>query len=473
MSTAKAKTSNSVLRNLPSVDDLLRSPSARDIASKAGERHTADLCRSVIDEVRQQLGSAGKDDSKQSLMAISENNLKIAWQTECMSGIQRVINATGVVIHTNLGRAPLSENARKAVAEEAAGYCTLEYDLLTGKRGRRGRRAETLLAEITGAEDVVMVNNCAAAAFFVLTVFASGGEVIISRGELVEIGGDFRVPDVLKQSRAKLCEVGTTNRTKLADYEQAVTGKTKLILRVHPSNYRIVGFTATPSVAELAELAHQNDILFYEDLGSGALIDMSSFGLGDEPFVRRSIDDGVDIVTFSGDKLLGGPQAGIIAGRSEYVARLRKHPLYRALRVDKLAYAALEATLESYRRDALAEIPVLQMLSMSKERIAERVERFADNLTKNLKSEISNLRFEIVDGVSAIGGGAAPAVEPETKLLALSHQKIKTQKLEHFIRTSNPPIITRIVDDRVMIDLRTVSASEELELLEVISRVSL
>ena len=468
---SSAKATNAILRNLPSVDELLRSPTAERIAAEAGERHTTELCRSVIEEIRTQVGKpSDKEHSKASLIALSESKLANEWQSERLSGINRVINATGVVIHTNLGRAPLSENARRAIAE-ASGYCTLEYDIQTGKRGRRGRRAESLLAELTGAEDVLIVNNCAAAAFFVLTVFASGGEVVISRGELVEIGGDFRVPDVLSQSRAKLREVGTTNRTKLADYEKALTDKTRMILRVHPSNYRIVGFTATPSLAELADLAHKHGLLLYEDIGSGALIDLSNTGLTDEPVVSRSIIDGADIVTFSGDKLLGGPQAGIIAGKSEYVSRLRKHSLYRALRIDKLAYAGLEATLEPYRQgEAMSEIPLLKMLSMSKAAIAKRVESFAKRLSEKL-DENSNLKFEIIDGMSAVGGGAAPAAELQTKLLALSHQKMKTVRLEQRLRNEEPPVIARIEDDKVMIDLRTVSDAEQVELLETICRL--
>lgn len=464
---ASAKDVNSIMRQLPSVDELLRSQTASEIVSAAGEQHAVSLCRKTIEQIRHDLGKPSeKELSKQSLLSLSEQRLESEWRSEQLSGVRKVINATGVVIHTNLGRAPLSANARKAVGE-VSGYCTLEYDIQTGKRGRRGRRAENLLAGLTGAEDVLIVNNCAAAAFFVLTAFASGGEVVISRGELVEIGGDFRVPDVLKQSRAKLHEVGTTNRTKIADYEEAINDKTRLILRVHPSNYRIVGFTAIPSVTELAELAHSKGILLYEDIGSGALIDMSGFGLGDEPVVARSISEGADIVTFSGDKLLGGPQSGIIAGKSELIARLRKHPLYRALRVDKLAYAALEATLDAYRREALSEIPVLKMLSMSKDEIAKRVEHFAEQLEGKLNG-ISDLKFEILDGVSAIGGGAAPNVQLETKLLALSHPKIKTPRLEQLLRKADTPVIARIVDDKVMIDLRTVSDVEQLELLETI-----
>ncbi len=458
------------MRNLPSVDELLRSQAAREMVGSAGERHAAALCRTVIEQIRHELGKpTGKEHSKESLLSLSEQRLAREWHAERLSGVGKVINATGVVIHTNLGRAPLSENARRAIAE-ASGYCTLEYDIQTGKRGRRGRRAESLLAELTGAEEVLIVNNCAAAAFFVLTVFASGGEVVISRGELVEIGGDFRVPDVLKQSRAKLREVGTTNRTKLVDYEDAIGDKTRLILRVHPSNYRIVGFTAMPSVTELAELAHSKGILLYEDIGSGALVDMSGFGLEDEPLVARSIGDGADIVTFSGDKLLGGPQAGIIAGKREFIAKLRKHPLYRALRVDKLAYAALEATLDAYRREALSEIPVLKMLSTSKDEIAKRVEHFAIQLSDKL-GENSDLKFEIIDGMSAVGGGAAPNAEPHTKLIALSHQKVKPQRLEQLLRKADTPVIARIVDDKVMIDLRTVSETEERELVQELIRL--
>ncbi|MEP6786897.1 MAG: L-seryl-tRNA(Sec) selenium transferase [Acidobacteriota bacterium] len=471
MPSAKAPASNSVLRNLPSVDELLRSKTGQLILRNAGERHATKLARRKIDEIRQEMAARTDGLSKEALLAAAESKLENIWLTEQLSGVHRVINATGVVIHTNLGRAPLSEKARRAVADDASGFCTLEYDLQTGKRGKRGARAEELLAELTGAESVLIVNNCAAAAFFVLTVFAGGGEVVISRGELVEIGGDFRVPDVLSQSGATLREVGTTNRTKLADYEKALNNDTRMILRVHPSNYRIVGFTATPTLAELAALAHKHEVMIYEDLGSGALIDLSGLGLSDEPIVSRSIDADADIVTFSGDKLLGGPQAGIIAGRSEFIDRLRKHPLYRALRVDKLAYAALEATLDAYRRGAATkEIPVLRMLSLSVDQIAVRVERFSTELRSKI-GKGGDLNIEIIEGVSAIGGGAAPAVQLETRLLALTHQKIKAPRLEQLLRNSTPPVIARIVDDKVLIDLRTVSERDEAELLEILASV--
>jgi L-seryl-tRNA(Ser) seleniumtransferase len=461
MSPGKASP-NSVLRNLPSVDELLRSDAGVAVADSAGAEHAAALARRVIKSVRDEISKqTDGDTSKDGLAAQAESRFESAWRLEQLSGVRRVINATGVVLHTNLGRAPLAENARAALAD-AAGYCTLEFDLESGKRGRRGRRAEELIIELTGAEDALVVNNCAAAAFFVLSVFASGGEVIVSRGELVEIGGDFRVPDVLSQSGATLREVGTTNRTKLTDYQKAISKKTRVILRVHPSNYRIVGFTARPAITELAAVAKKHKLVFYEDIGSGALADV---GLADEPVVGRSLADGVDVVTFSGDKLLGGPQAGIIAGRKKFIEHLRKHPLYRALRVDKLVLAALEATLENHRRDSRDEIPVLQMLSAGVDEIGSRVERFCGALTKARKKD-SDLRFEITDGESAVGGGAAPEAKLATKLIALSHKTVRTERLEYLLRSSDPPIITRVAGGRVLIDLRTVAEAEEKELLE-------
>ena len=466
MRSAKATPQNSAMRNLPSVDELLRSDAAREIAATVGERHCADLARRAIDSLRQEIEKLEGERSQESLFAEAQERLSAIWQSEQLTGTRRVINATGVIIHTNLGRAPLSENARRAI-ENAAGYCTLEYDLETGKRGQRGARAEELIVELTGAESALIVNNCAAAAFFVLTAFASGGEVVISRGELVEIGGDFRVPDVLSQSGGTLREVGTTNRTKLADYEKAIGQDTRMILRVHPSNYRIVGFTAMPTLSDLTALAHKHGILLYEDLGSGALIDLGEFGLTDEPVVSDSITAGADVVSFSGDKLLGGPQAGIIAGRREIIDELRSHPLYRALRVDKIAYAALEATLEAYRRGtATSEVPVLKMLSAGQQEIEERVSRFTGLLREKLRDD-SGLQFEVIDGSSAIGGGAAPAVELKTKLIALKHRKLTALRLEHAFRNSSTPVIARIFDNQVLIDLRTVSVADESELIEI------
>jgi len=457
------------LRELPSIDELLRSATGVSLMPNAGPTRLTALARVAVDQLRKEIlaGAIETDD----IAALCQSRLAELWNAGERDSVRRVINATGVIIHTNLGRAPYSEPAKRAISEVAAGYCSLEYDLETGNRGRRGSHAETMIAELTGAEAAVIVNNCAAAAFLVLSVFAKGGEVIVSRGELVEIGGDFRVPDVLEQSGADLREVGTTNRTKTSDYEKAIGENTRLILRVHPSNYRIVGFTAMPTVAELAVVAHTNGVLLYEDVGSGALIDLSKYGLADEPVIADSIRDGADIVSFSGDKLLGGPQTGIIAGRRELIERIRKHPLYRALRVDKLAYAALEATLGSYRRETgMEEIPVLQMISASKEEIRERTVSFASEL-RSRAGEMSDLKFEILEGRSAVGGGAAPMVQPETVVLALSHSKLSASELGSALRSATPAVIGRVEDERILLDLRTVGVAEEEDLLGVLCRL--
>lgn len=450
---------------LPSIDALLQSRTAQKILSETGAKHLTVLARSAVESLRREILESSKNYSREDLLTEAENLLVTLWQSEQVIKLQRVINATGVIVHTNLGRAPLSENARNAIFETALGYCNLEYNLETGKRGKRGERAEKLLAELTGAESALIVNNCASAAFLVLKVLAEGGEVVISRGELVEIGGDFRVPDVMAQSGAILHEVGTTNRTKVSDYEKAIGENTKLFLRVHPSNYRIIGFTETPKLKDLADLAHRNGILLYEDAGSGAIFDLSEFGLIDEPVISESIASGADVVTFSGDKLLGGVQSGLIVGRKETIEKIRKHPLYRALRVDKLIYAALEATLESFRREtALQEIPVLKMLSISKEELETRTKKFAEKL-----SESSDLNFEIIEGKSVIGGGSAPDIQPASTLIALEHKQFSAIKLEQNLRSLR--VIARIFENKVLIDLRTVSDNEENELLDIITKL--
>lgn len=464
------------LRLLPSVDALLKTEIAQKITLEFGVSRSTELARMVIEVLRADMlknieSEKYANPTRQDFLNETEKLLRHFGKSEKATRLQRVINATGVIIHTNMGRAPLSENAVKTLVENASRYCTLEYDVATGKRGRRGARVEDLLCELIGAESALIVNNCAAAAFLVLTVLAHGGETIISRGELVEIGGDFRVPDVMEQSGAILTEVGTTNRTRISDYERAINENTRLILKVHPSNYRIVGFTAAPALPELAELAHNKNILLYEDAGSGAMFDLSRYGLTDEPVIAESIKAGADVVTFSGDKLLGGVQSGLIVGRREVIERIRKNPLYRALRVDKLIYAALEATLESFRREkAQEEIPVLRMLSMSESEIKERIESFARKLRKNLSKD-SNLKFEIIEGNSVVGGGSAPTAQPATTLLALKHARKSATKLEENLRLSNPPIIARITEDKVLIDLRTVADSEEAELLEALTKM--
>lgn len=467
-----------ILRLLPSVNALLQTETAQKLVTETGAKHLTILARAVTDSLRQEIQEQISNDktpdySREDLLNESEKRLAKIWRSEQNTSLQRVINATGVIIHTNLGRAPLSEAARQAVFEQATRYCALEYSVETGKRGKRGARAEHLLAELTGAESALIVNNCAAACVLVLTVLANGGEAIISRGEMVEIGGDFRVPDVMIQSGADLVEVGTTNRTRALDYERAITERTRLIVRVHPSNYRIVGFTAKPSLTELAEVAHRNNVLLYEDAGSGAIFDLSKYGLDDEPIISQSIVAGADVVTFSGDKLLGGTQSGLIVGRRDVIETLRRHPLYRALRVDKLIYAALEATFEAFRRETvIEEIPVLKMLAMTKAELKQRTWNFANKLREKL-GENKDLRFEVIDGNSVIGGGSAPSVQPETALLSLKHEIFSTNRLEQILRLSNPPVVTRIIENKILVDLRTVSESEEIELLQILTNLSL
>jgi L-seryl-tRNA(Ser) seleniumtransferase len=465
-----------LLRSLPSIDALLRTPEARTLAGRTGLPRLTALARNVTDELREELqanagdgahGAANEKQSREALLAEAVSRLERAVARADANGLRRVVNATGVILHTNLGRAPLSQAARRAVAEEAAGYCTLEYDLETGARGRRGARAEELLAELTGAEAALVVNNCAAAALLVISTLARDGETIVSRGELVEIGGDFRVPDVMAESGTRMVEVGTTNRTKVADYERAITAETRLILRVHPSNYRIVGFTAATALGELAALARAHDLPVYEDAGSGALLDLGAYGLGDEPVIRASIGQGVDIVTFSGDKLLGATQAGLVVGRRALVERCRRNPLYRALRADKLALAALAATLDAHARGAtFTEVPAMRMLAASREDIERRARAFLGRARTRLDGDA--FRFEIIDGESAVGGGSAPTTHPPTALIAVTHARSSAVALEAGLRQARPPVIARILDERVVLDLRTVEVGEEPELLDAL-----
>jgi len=468
-------TSNNLLRLLPSIDVLLKTATAGSLQSLVGLEHLSDLARKVTDELRQEIMTtpASPEDaepnqelSRAAFLAEAERRLVQAHEAEVNSGLRRVINATGVILHTNLGRAPLSDAARLAVGKEAAGYCCLEYDLATGERGRRGGRAEDLLAQMTGAESALVVNNCAAAALLVLTTFARDGETIVSRGELVEIGGDFRVPEVMAQSQTRMIEVGTTNRTNLSDYSQAISEKTRLIMRVHTSNYRVVGFTKTPGLRELADLAHKAGLLIYEDAGSGALVDLSDCGIIGEPVIRESIGEGVDVVSFSGDKLLGGPQAGLLVGRAAVIEQMRRHPVYRALRADKLRIAALEATLDAYARGASAlEVPTQRFVAMSSAEIRARTERFIERLRHRINSRI---QLDVIEGESAVGGGAAPTAQLRTMLISVTHANQTANQLEAALRRSTPPVITRIAGDRVLMDLRTVTEAEESEVEQAI-----
>ena len=455
------------LQAMPSIDAILKTDTARELESSLGRDQALAVVRSVTEKVRGELADHPENGSRDSIISDIENRLRDEIAIRSRSRQQRVINATGVVVHTNLGRSRLSQEAVDAIVG-SAGYCNLEYDLTTGERGRRGESAEKLLADLVGAEDAVIVNNCAAAAFLVLSVFAKGGEVIVSRGELVEIGGDFRIPDVLEQSGATLREVGTTNRTKLTDYERAIGDNTRLILRVHPSNFRITGFTSTPALSELSELAVKRGSLLFEDAGSGALVELSRLGL-DEPVISESIKAGADLVSFSGDKLMGGTQAGMIVGRRHLIERLRRNPLYRALRPDKFSYVAIDATLSTFAKGTAWEnLPVLQMLAMTADEIGRRARNVVDQVVRQTRS-VS--QFKVVSGNSAVGGGAAPDVELPTFLIAITGNA-PPEAFAKRLREANPPVIARIADERVLIDLRTVSPVEERELIEALSSLA-
>src|SRR5687767_2510088 len=457
------------LRHVPSVDQLLKTDEARLLRDSVGIKRLTAIARAVTSEIRSAIRTGRKTlangKAAESLLAEAVARMRETAQIESQTGITRVINATGVLLHTNLGRAPLSNAAREAVIE-ASRFCALEYDVATGSRGKRGARVESLLKDLTGAEDALVVNNCAAAALLVLTVLAGDGETIVSRGELVEIGGDFRVPDVMASSGTRMIEVGTTNRTHLEDYRRAIDANTRLIMHVHPSNYRIVGFASSPSLSELARLAHEHELLLYEDAGSGQLSDLSAYGIVDEPIVGTIVAEGADVVSFSGDKLLGSAQAGLIVGKHAIVERLRKHPLYRALRSDKLRLAALEATLVSFQRDcAREEVPVIQMLSLTAEELEQRARSLIEAVPQ------TDLQLELVPGESAIGGGAGPTSTLPTSLIALTHPARSAQELEHRLRSCSPPIIARISEDRVLLDLRTVFSEEILVLRDALRAI--
>ena len=382
--------------------------------------------------------------------------------------LRPVINATGVIVHTNLGRAPLSSAAVARLAELGAGYTNLEYDVTAGRRGSRDTQAESLLCRLTGAEAAVVVNNCAAATLLALSALARGRQVVISRAELVEIGGGFRVPDIMAQSGARLREVGTTNRTRIGDYALAIGDRTGALLRVHPSNFRIEGFTERASLADLVALARRFALPLIEDLGSGycALTSAGVAALDAEPTVQQSVAAGVDVVCFSGDKLLGGPQAGVIVGRSEWVATLRRHPLMRALRVDKLTYAALEATLGEHLADRAWEtVPVLRMASLPMEAIAVRAEVLAAALRS------AGLTASVVDGQSTIGGGSAPGSALPTRLVAVTHPTLSPDGFEAALRALDPPVVARIEHGSVQLDLRTVAPADDQRLGALIGSV--
>lgn len=451
-------------RNIPSIDLLLGRPAFVKASADRGREVVRAAARVATAELRERMltGAAGALTTDDAIDWLEARTLVLAKRLAAPS-LRRVINATGVVIHTNLGRAPLASAAASAAAEIASGYSNLEYDLETGERGHRHVHAERLLANLTGAEAAIVVNNAAAAALLSLAALASGREVIVSRGELVEIGGGFRVPEVLAQSGALLREVGTTNRTRVSDYAAAIGDRTAAILRVHPSNFTIQGFAERPVVSELVTLASRFKVPLIEDLGSGWLGVMPPpSAIDGEPSVRESVAAGVDVVVFSGDKLLGGPQAGILVGRRDVVDRLRTHPLMRALRVGKLTYAALEATLGLWAGEPVRlQLPIVSMLRPSEVEIEQRAQAILAGLGHSGQLECS-----IIDGVSTVGGGSAPGTEIPTRLIAIADSRRSATDVTRTLRSLDPAIVTRIQQDCVVIDLRTVLPDEDAAVLD-------
>ena len=439
-------------RVIPSIEQLLQRDAIATLVHQHGRDATLDVLRRTVHDVRATIQSGQSFADGEAVMGEVETRVALALTSERQGTLRPVVNATGVILHTNLGRAPLTEPALTRIVDVARGYSTLEYDLEQGARGSRGRHTAALLTDLTGAEGAVVVNNNAAATLLILAALGSGREVVISRGELVEIGGGFRVPDVLRQSGAVLREVGTTNRTRVADYRAAIGPSTAMILRVHPSNFTISGFTERATLGELVGLARESAVPLVEDLGSGALLDT----IGGEPTVQESIAAGVDVVCFSGDKMLGGPQAGIIVGRKSLLEQMQRHSLMRALRVDKLTLAALEATLLEYRAGrAAASVPVIRMLLSSAEDIEDR----AQHIVSRLHSE--KWRVALMSGASTLGGGSAPGLELPTVLIALQHSELSADDVERHLRRHDPPVIARIEADRVLLDLRTVFPEQD------------
>jgi L-seryl-tRNA(Ser) seleniumtransferase len=475
-STAKSE----LFRKLPSVDDVMRGPAVRSLAASYGHDSVVDAARAVLTRLRQEITSRLLDaDALELALSGMAGAVEKQLRQALSYSLRPVINATGVILHTNLGRAPLGDAAIEHIRETAATYSNLEFDLATGARGKRDVHVDRLFQRLLDDEvrsgevksqksasvSTIVVNNNAAAVLLVLNTLAEGGEVVVSRGELVEIGGSFRIPDVMAKSGAILREVGTTNRTRTADYEHAITERTRLLLRVHRSNFEITGFTEQASTAELVALARKRGIPLMEDLGSGALLDLRSIGIDGEPGVLDSLRSGVNIVTYSGDKLLGGPQAGLVSGGSELIARMRSNSLFRALRVDKLVYAALEATLLAYVRRDHDAIPTLCMMRLSKKAIGERAEALAARIAG------SKFKIETVDGESIIGGGAAPSSVLPTRLLALTCEGLSADELAGRLRGSDLPVIARVDEGRVLMDLRTVFPEQDAALAAALDRI--
>ena len=454
-----------LLRRVPSVDELLLRPGLVSLCREVDRSFVVETTREVLEGLRREITSGEAQSEEVLHPAAIEKRIVDVMQREFAPSLQPVINASGVILHTNLGRAPLSAHVVEELGHTATQYSNLEYDLEAGARGKRDVHTARLIQRLTGAESAIVVNNCAAAVLLALAALARGGEVIVSRGELIEIGDGFRIPEIMEQSGAVLREVGTTNRTRLADYENAINEKTRLLLRVHPSNFTVTGFTEKPEVADLIALGARNGLPVVEDLGSGCLVDLSVSGIT-EPIVRESVAAGFSLVLFSGDKLLGGPQAGIIAGKKEFIVKVRRHPLFRALRVDKLTIAALEVTLRAYLRGAWSDIPAQRMIRLPLEEIAARTKKLHGALQPH--AAVSDAEIEIADGSSLVGGGSTPAQSLPTKVLRIASARHSSAQLEARLRQAPAgiPVIARIEDDRLLLDLRTVFPEQEPVLLQ-------
>jgi L-seryl-tRNA(Ser) seleniumtransferase len=450
------------LSQIPNVDHILCKPEMVHLTNRYPRGIILEAVRRGLDHLRQTIITA-PDPAKLDETIFSFEHLLPQFMAEMESqvnpSLRRVVNATGVVIHTNLGRSLLHEGAIEHIAGVSRHYSNLEFDLAQGTRGSRYVHVEEILCRLTGAEAALVVNNNAAAVMLVLNTLAAGREVIVSRGQLVEIGGAFRIPDVMKRSGAILREVGTTNRTHLSDYEGPIDEQTALILKVHTSNFRILGFTSEVGLRELAELAHSRGLPVMEDLGSGCLIDLTKYGLDREPTAGEAIKEGADIVTFSGDKLLGGPQAGIILGKREYIERIKVNPLNRAVRIDKLTLAGLESTLLLYLDEdrAAKEIPTLRMLTYSQDELRRKAQR----LFRKIRARIpTGLRIAVRDDLSQVGGGAYPVQSLPTRVITLKPDKGSAHQLEKRLREGKPPIIARLSKDEVLLDVRTIGDDE-------------
>ncbi len=460
-----------LLRQIPSVDELLLQPRLAALSKRVERSVVVEVARAVLADLR---GRIAGELAASVVAALSVEDIEgtiAEWVERILAhSLQPVINATGVILHTNLGRAPLPESVVEEFRRTATQYSNLEYDLEAGARGKRDVHTAELLKRLTGAEAAIVVNNCAAAVLVTLAALARGGEVIVSRGELIEIGDGFRIPEIMEQSGAILREVGTTNRTRLADYENAINEKSRLLLRVHPSNFKVTGFTDKPSLDELVTLSQRSGLPLVEDLGSGCLIDLSEHGIS-EPTVRQSVEAGVGLVTFSGDKLLGGPQAGIIAGKKDLIARVRRHPLFRALRVDKLTIAALGATLGAYLRAAWEEVPAMRMIRMTPHELKRRAENFIRELRPELP--LDEVEIEIADGTSLAGGGSTPSQSLPSKVIRIASARYSATKLEQRLRRAPAGIavIARVEDERLILDLRTVFPEQEPLLIKTLAAV--